>query len=582
MDNFDSKNGFSLRVYKGSQMTMLAMNLEKKPAGSFAGFSLGYTNPKGKQYYIMNSLNLEGVTGPKGSDESPIQLFKWVHFPGSYQQSGVLTGKYIYEATPRYLDADGKLIPLDPGKTVKVPVDVEDYSEKKVSIGFTRAFLKSQAFANRFDANQKLYPDGDWIFNTNNPAGKNKQFGPYTYEDMYAWLGFNARKMIYEMLDEAIRDSSISVDMFAYDFSDPVVAEICLCLSSMGRIKIILDNAALHAGEKKDGPTREDDFENRFNEKAKGHSEIYRCKFGRYSHCKIIILRKGEKAYKVLTGSTNFSSNGLYVNANHVLLYDNEEVAGYYDEVFNACWKNGTKAKFIKTPYASKDEKFTSSELPVSSVNFSPHCPDYAEELIDSITDSVIGKDVKSVLFSIMDLGEKSTGSLIKALRLIHKNDSIFTYGVTDNCGKEISLYKPGKKTGILINAKSSRKELPPTFAKEHSLPGHAIHHKFIVKNFNMDSARVYCGSSNLALGGESNNGDNLICIKNSEVATAFAIEAFRLTDHYNLQSLQDDKKKNKKKGEKQKIVKLDDTGKWVERFYNKNDIRYVERNILA
>ena len=49
-----------------------------------------------------------------------------------------------------------------------------------------------------------------------------------------------------------------------------------------------------------------------------------------------------------------------------------------------------------------------------------------------------------------------------------------------------------------------------------------------------MDSARVYCGSSNLALGGETQNGDNLLCIKDTDVATVFAIEAFRLTDHYN------------------------------------------------
>ena len=40
---------------------------------------------------------------------------------------------------------------------------------------------------------------------------------------------------------------------------------------------------------------------------------------------------------------------------------------------------------------------------------------------------------------------------------------------------------------------------------------GHQIHHKFVVCGFNGDDPVVYCGSSNLALGGEQHNGDNLL-----------------------------------------------------------------------
>jgi hypothetical protein len=43
----------------------------------------------------------------------------------------------------------------------------------------------------------------------------------------------------------------------------------------------------------------------------------------------------------------------------------------------------------------------------------------------------------------------------------------------------------------------------------------------------------VYCGSSNLATGGEEANGDNLLEIHDPDVATAFAIEALLLVDHY-------------------------------------------------
>jgi hypothetical protein len=262
------------------------------------------------------------------------------------------------------------------------------------------------------------------------------------------------------------------------------------------------------------------------------------------------------------------------------LVYNDSEVAAFYSEVFNACWKTGTVSQFLKEPFADRPKTFNLNTMSETEINVSPHNAAYAAQLIDSITEHVKNKETKSVLFSVMEMGKTTTGSLIPALRKLHEDDSIFTYGITDNSSGEISLYKPGKKTGLLIDAKKANRELPPPFRKEFNLGlAHAIHHKFLVTNFNMESARLYCGSSNLALGGEIQNGDNLLCIKSTDVATVFAIEAFRLTDHYNFRSVKDNPEK---KGAKPKPAKLDDTGKWVDKFFDENDIREIERKILA
>ncbi|HVO76200.1 MAG TPA: phospholipase D-like domain-containing protein [Ignavibacteriaceae bacterium] len=567
----NSRNGFSLKAYQGSQMTLLALDLQEKPDDSFAGFTLGYINPKGQKNFIQNLLNFNGTSGFTSSEESPIQLFKWVHFPGSYQQTGILDGKYTYFAAPRYFDANKDLIPLKEKDFVKAKINVNDYSEEGFSLGFTRAFIKSQAFSSRYGAKQKLRPSNALIFDTMQKAGRNK-YGDYTYEDMYAWLGYSARKIIYDILREALNDGSISVDMFAYDFNDPVIADLCLQLASQGKIRIILDNADLHT-TKNGKVTPEDEFEDKFKKKAQTGSEIFRCKFARYAHCKIIILKKDNKPFKILSGSTNFSFNGLYVNANHVLVFDSKNAAQYYEDVFNAVWKIGKAPAFRLTTFSNAVQDFSDGSIPITEINFSPHTDQYAGQLLDSITANV--KNAKSILFSIMEMGETTTGSLIKTLRMLHKDDSIYTYGVTDKSGKEISLYKPGRKNGLLINAKEANRELPPQFLKEHTLPGHAIHHKFVVTDFNKDTARVYCGSSNLALGGEKANGDNLICIKDTDVATAFAIETLRLTDHYNYRSLKDKETKN----EPARIKKTPD---WFQRFYDENDIRCVERKLFA
>ncbi len=66
------------------------------------------------------------------------------------------------------------------------------------------------------------------------------------------------------------------------------------------------------------------------------------------------------------------------------------------------------------------------------------------------------------------------------------------------------------------------------------SPPGDEIHDKFVVCGLNGADPVVYCGSSNLATGGEAANGDNLLEIHDPDVATAFAMEALLLVDHYN------------------------------------------------
>jgi hypothetical protein len=84
------------------------------------------------------------------------------------------------------------------------------------------------------------------------------------------------------------------------------------------------------------------------------------------------------------------------------------------------------------------------------------------------------------------------------------------------------------------VTGKPGKTTLPPPFDQVPVPPGHEIHDKFVVCGLNGSDPVVYCGSSNLATGGEQANGDNLLEIHDADVATAFAIEALLLVDHYN------------------------------------------------
>ncbi|MCC6451655.1 MAG: hypothetical protein IT171_02130 [Acidobacteria bacterium] len=578
MFSSSSNGGFSLKAYQGSQMTLLAMDADAMPQEHlFAGFTLEYTAPGGGRRPIKNLLNFAGTDAVTSSVDSPFQAFKWVHFPSSYSQTAIQAGNWTYHSTPRFFAADGSLTPLDPSRTMNVVIPVDEFSKGGLDVGFTRAFLKSQAYAKRYGAKTRLKPKGDWLFDTSLKAGS-MNGNDFSFEDMYIWLGYTARRRIYEILDEALSDSSISVEMFAYDLNDPGTVGRVLDLAKKGRVKLILDDAKLHISTA-EKPSREDEFEGKFRAKATASAEIFRCHFSRYAHCKIIILKKNGLPFKVLTGSTNFAITGLCVNANHVLIFNRLDVAKYYSDAFNEAWMIGKAAPFAKTKYSTKRSTFTGQGLPKTEITFSPHDETRANAVLDGITAEIQKASIRSVLFAVMEMGDTSTGSLIHALRQLHKDDSIYTYGVTDNSSGDISLYKPGRKNGLLIDAKKAVRELPPPFVKEASIGlGHAIHHKFVVSNFNRSTARVWCGSSNLALGGEKENSDNLLCIKDQDVATAFAIEAMRLTDHYNFRSVREPNLGQPN----QKPKVLDKTGKWIRKFFDPADIRFVERKTLA
>jgi hypothetical protein len=100
----------------------------------------------------------------------------------------------------------------------------------------------------------------------------------------------------------------------------------------------------------------------------------------------------------------------------------------------------------------------------------------------------------------------------------------------------------------------------------------------------------VYCGSSNLALGGEKDNGDNLLAISDGDVATVFAIEALTLVDHFDfLDRSAQDKPAAKRKpaaSKTQAAVEarwfLSTSDKWAEKYFDPGDLHAVDRKLFG
>ena len=219
-------------------------------------------------------------------------------------------------------------------------------------------------------------------------------------------MGATARQQVFAILNTVLNDPTLSLDVFAYDLNEPDVLKILLALGQQGRVRIILDNAQLHVTHKdpKSGKTivpPEDTFTKLFNSQAKAPAEIVRGSFARYSHDKVFIISKGGVATQVLTGSTNFSVTGLYVNANHVLVFDDANVANEYEKVFAQSWqilkqfKTPSKkaaAAFSGTQFATNPFVVNFPALPSMSIRYSPHTAADATTILDAISKRIQGR----------------------------------------------------------------------------------------------------------------------------------------------------------------------------------------------
>src|SRR5215471_20853683 len=152
---------FTLKVHRGDGMTLIAMNWKKgKPPENFVGFAIEYKEPNGDKFFALkNRLAFPGTDGSVNSNQlstrlSPIQKFRWVHFP----RNAELAGAFAYQVTPVFMDDRDKLSYGEP-QQAGIELRRETFPDR-LNVAFTRGFVSPQAFVDKFGANAipKLLP----------------------------------------------------------------------------------------------------------------------------------------------------------------------------------------------------------------------------------------------------------------------------------------------------------------------------------------------------------------------------------------------------------------------------------------
>src|SRR5262249_40913351 len=149
---------------------------------------------------------------------SPIQKFRWVHFP----RNAELDGAFTYRVTPVFMNDQDELSYGEP-QTADIELSRETYPGK-LNVAFTRGFVSSQAFLDKYVAEGM---DPKKVIGTLLPAKADDGLDfiathPKANEALN-WMGFEARSAILEVLDQAIADKTAEVRAVVYDLNEPGV-----------------------------------------------------------------------------------------------------------------------------------------------------------------------------------------------------------------------------------------------------------------------------------------------------------------------------------------------------------------------
>jgi hypothetical protein len=539
---------FTLKLHRGDGMCLLAMDWKTgRPSNDFVGFAIESKPPDGNTFFPLNNrlafAAADGTVNPLQLSTliSPIQKFRWVHFP----RNANLDGEFVYRVTPIFMDEEDRLSLGEP-QQAGIELRRETYPGQ-LNVTFTRGFVSSQAFVDRYEKFGKiatlipaLAKDG-LTFKATHPKK----------DEALAWMGFEARETILDLLDQAIKEKA-KVCVVAYDLSEPEVVGRLEKLKK--KLRIIIDDSADH-GEADSGETQ---AASRLQTSA-GAANVKRQHMKSLQHNKMIVVN-GPQTKKVVFGSTNLSWRGLYVQANNALVVEGKKpvdlALAAFDNYFNneGTFEDTGSAKLTGLGLTNIDAK----------VAFSPHSA--ANALLETIGED-IGQTTSCLFYSLAFLSI-TPGIIKESLKEISKKAGIFVYGIADKKVGGIDLQMPNGNIAPVF-ASALDKNIPPPFSREPvGGGGNRMHHKFVVIDFDKPTARVYLGSYNFSIPADKKNGENLLVIRDRRVAVSYTVEALRIFDHYHFRVVQKEAKTAKKELKLQKPPRAPGEKPWFDEDY--------------
>jgi phosphatidylserine/phosphatidylglycerophosphate/cardiolipin synthase-like enzyme len=538
------QDDFRVKAYAGTNGVLLAMDLDEPRRKGLLGFAIEKQQGAKPWLFLFNSLTFPGKahTFPRfhatPSDIAPLQKFRWADY-------AVNPGMTLhYRVHLAYGPADAVQL----GESLELTITSDDGHPSNQSVIFNRAVAASQAF-------QRKFPDLDAQISAN----KNMPIEAWP-DAARQWLENGLLGRLLGFIERAV-DEQWALDIAIYEYQLQAIVDAVNAAFARGVTVRVLYHA------------RPDDEDTTINEASLAALPLA-SKRGRVTHNifhnKFIVLSRvdgsGEhQPAAVLCGSTNFTANGVYRQANVVHVLDDESIAASYRQTFEQIWARPDDIGATRDWITEHNPMNPQQPL---FAGFSPRTGGAdLQEFVRII--SAAKKDVLFVTaFSLPD-------AILNAL-LGQPHDDILRYGLQNTASRisgfhadrsaefaATALLNTGLEGWLRENMKGQKGNL-------------LVHTKAVVTDFTTDSPTIISGSHNLSASASNGNDENYLIIRgDTDLADRYGLELLRFYEHYRFRYFA------KKLALKQvSPLAVDDS--WTNDYYVEGDLRQLSRLCFA
>lgn len=544
MRDRDQDNGLTLKVYAGATGVLLALNIDDDKREDFLGFAINRTHytqqgaPRSR--WMQGRLRFPGQDGKKltpiGTNKAPIQKFRWSDYLVDPDC------RYTYKLHGLHGDHESPSMTEGPSVSIKT----EPLKGALHQVVFNRAAAASQAYQIRFAG---INPEDPLLHPTFRKVARE-------------WLARDMDDTLKNFIRRA-EDKNWALDVAIYEIElDWIVKE----LKKVHDKGVVL--RVLYHDKENDDQTHENEkcLKPLLAEVKKGRStnEIF--------HQKFMVLSNREDESKewqpvsVLTGTANFTFNGVYRQANVVHIVEDGTIATEYRSLFNELWGPcrvdvGRTRQHIEAtnivPAKDNDPPF--------QVIFSPRTNYGDTSKVVEILEDAQSEVLFCTAFALHD-------DILKALKP-EEEDEVIRYGLQNTASEITGVHRRSEFVAAAYLKKGFESMVKESLAGQRG--NLYIHLKTIIRDFTTDEPWIIVGSNNFSNASSHDNDENMLVIRgDTSVADIYVCEMMRLYDHYRFRWNQ----KRKWLVRTQGRLKLHKDGKWTKDYFDPEKLEYHER----
>ena len=559
MRRISELNGIQVKAYSGTTGVLLAFDVENSKRQNLLGFAVSREilsgNYAGRIGWLQGILDFPGTTKGRGeliaTNVAPIQKFRWSDYSVYSDTRYAYTVQPVYRSGATLVTASNRRLYLEAGP--RVETETQGFKGENAII-FNRAVASSQAFSRHF-------PDLDADIEAAREAGT---LGTKTLpQRALDWLSRGLVEQIESFLAQA-KDGSWAIDLAIYEYHLPRLHQAMAAAGHRGvKLRILY-----HA---KNGDDATQENEHLLQHPSLTNASLFARVTTALMHNKFAILSRVDAGgnyspVAVLAGSTNWTENGCYRQANVLHISRTPAILESYVNMFETLITTRSDRGATKR-WINKN-----NEIPTAPERFAGFSPRSKLADINSIAEFISGAKRDIMFATAFKLREEITDALLGK-----PNDSILRMGVQNTSSSSITGIHRDRTahfTAAALLPRGLEGWLKETTAKHKG--NIRVHTKAIIIDVTSDSPFIISGSHNFSTNASESNDENYMILRRDlDVADVYLCEIMRIYDHYRFRF---SAKEKQKAGEPSAPPLLAGDDTWTDEYFTSGNLKELDR----